>query len=158
MATTPAWADRVARLVRVVRDVAPPGHPLEGMPGSTRHAELFRQYVDALADGIEEATDWWQALIDNEQNRTIDPQMALANVRSRRPAGPVTYGSVVQVVRTYWLACAVLNERATVEADAVAPEEFLLVWLARSPQRKLAEFLADLPFWPLGLDDKGRWI
>jgi len=158
MATTLPWADRAARLVRAVRDVAPPGHPLAGMPGSARHAELFRQYVEALADGVEEAKDWWQALIDNEQSRTIDPQLALANVRSRRPAGPVTYGSVVHVVRTYWLACAALNERAKVEADAVAPEELVLVWLARSQRRDLAEFLSGLPFWPLGLDDKGRWI
>jgi len=50
-----------------------------------------------------------------------------------------------------------LNGRVT-QDQKVAPEELVLAWLIYANHLELAEFLADLPFWPIGLDQKGNWV
>jgi hypothetical protein len=158
MATTTDWKDRADGLIQAIKDVAPPNHPLASMPGSSRHAKLFENFVDALIAAKEEADGWWQAVIDTEAKRSHADVMALANVEARHPAGPAAYGSIVHVIRTYWLKCAALNKRASIDTEAVAPEEFIMLWLARSSHQDLARFLSTLPFWPMGLDAEGNWV
>ena len=67
MATTTDWKDRADGLIQAIKDVAPPNHPLASMPGSSRHAKLFENFVDALIAAKEEADGWWQAVIDTGQ-------------------------------------------------------------------------------------------
>lgn len=157
MAAIPDWQSRAHELVRAVKDVAPSDHPPELMPGSARHGLLFDRYVVAMSDAVEEAMDWWEALIDTEEGRAGDRTQAEAIVRSRRSVGPAGYGSVVYAVRTYWLECVALNRTANMEVDTVAPEEFLMLWLMRSGRQDLAQVLASLPYWPIGIDTRGQW-
>ena len=38
------------------------------------------------------------------------------------------------------------------------PEEFLLRWLVTDRLDELAEFLAGMPYWPIGMDEDGNWV
>ncbi len=158
MATTAEWNARVGAMLDAIQDVAPQGHPPRGGPGSAPHRGLFRQYVEALRQAKILADAWWQALIDTEEeDRTGDREQAVENVRMRRPVGPVAHGAVIAAIREFWLRCAALN-REVAEQERVAPEEFVLGWLAALNHLDLAEFLAGLPFWPIGMDTKGNWV
>lgn len=151
------WIERATELQRAIQDVAPTDHPRTGSVGSSRHYALFDQYLTELREAKELAEDWWEALIDaEEEDRTGDRDQAIANVEGRRSVGPVAHGAVVEVVRKFWVECAALN-RQVGETERVAPEEFVLGWLMNEYQ-EFAAFLSDLPFWPIGLDWEGNWV
>jgi len=62
---------------------------------------------------------------------------------------------VIAVVRKYWLACDALNRKYP--AHSIDPREFLVSW-ARSKDPKLADFVSELPYWPIGKDEEGNWV
>jgi hypothetical protein len=62
---------------------------------------------------------------------------------------------VIGVIRKYWLACISMNRRYG--REFVEPHFFALDWL-RSRSPILADFLNDLPYWPIGSDDLGERI
>ncbi|MHC4469333.1 MAG: hypothetical protein ACYTDY_00755 [Planctomycetota bacterium] len=122
-----------------------------------QHRVLFDEYVTELREVAEQANAWFQALVDVEEERTGDLAQAEMNVKERRPVGPVADGSVIAVVRRFWLACAELNIGET-ETERVAPEEFILKWLVTAGHDDLAELLSGFPFWPVGLDNSDNWV
>ena len=151
------WRDRAAMLIAAIDDLDLPNPPPRGSAGSSRHHALFRRYVGELREAVELAEAWWENLIDVEEERTGDRDEAVENVLERHPAGPVSHKPLIGVLRLHWLACSELNEKAA-PAERVSPPELLLSWLAREDQDDLAAFLADLPYWPIGLNSHGRWI
>jgi hypothetical protein len=40
----------------------------------------------------------------------------------------------------------------------VAPQAFVMLWLSEVGEQDLADFVATLPFWPVGQDEAGRWV
>jgi hypothetical protein len=126
--------------------------------GSTAHQALFRQYVTALKTAKDDSEEWWESLIDTEEKRTRDRAQAVENVMERRPTGLMSLGASDAVVREYWLKCDALNRKTKNPEERVAPEEFLLLWLVNGRLDELAEFLADMPYWPIGMDEKGNWV
>jgi hypothetical protein len=62
---------------------------------------------------------------------------------------------VLGAIREYWLKCAALNDRDP--SRAVDPREFILDWL-RASHPELSAVVATLPYWPVGQDEKGRWM
>jgi hypothetical protein len=66
-------------------------------------------------------------------------------------APPCSDLEVVAIIRQYWLACDSLNRK--LGREVVAPREFMIGWLqSRSPE--LVDFLRDLPYWPIGVDNE----
>jgi hypothetical protein len=154
---TSDWKDRAQSLLEAVRDVAPPGHPPGGAAGSAQHRALFEQYLKKLGRAKRSADQWWLGLIDTEVKHTRNRDRAIANVKERRPIGPVSHPEVTGTVRKFWLACAALNEEVAI-AERVAPEDFILGWMLRLGHDDLAKFLSGYPFWPVGMDWDGNWI
>ena len=119
---------------------------------------MFQQYVKALAAAKEDAETWWESLIETEQERVGDRDQAIENVNERRPTGAMSLGASDAVVREYWLKCDALNRKTRDLEERVAPEDFLLRWLVDNRRDELAEFLAGMPYWPIGMDEDGNWV
>jgi hypothetical protein len=151
-------ASRIDALLAAARDVGPAERlPFRPAVESDEHRARFQQYVRQLRSAKRVADDWWASLIATEAERIGEEEHAAVNVRLRRPPGPVVNPAVIHVIRSAWLDCQSINERSPAEAR-VAPEAFVLLWLQEAGRKDLADFVAGLPFWPLGLDDNGRWI
>jgi len=153
-----AWKERVRRLLLAAKDFSPNVEYVRHSAGSAAHRSLFRQYVTALKAAKEEAESWWESLIYMEQKRTGDRDQAVENVNERRPTGAMSLGASDAVVREYWLKCDGLNRKTKNPEERVAPEEFLLLWLVNDHLNDLAEFLAGMPYWPIGMDENGDWV
>jgi hypothetical protein len=152
------WRSRIQNLIAAAKDVAPEDHPSSAKSDlSKKHRALFKEYLAELGEAKETAEGWWGALILAEEERTDDHDQAVENVEERRPVGPSVHGSVIAVVRKYWLACDSLN-RLVDRPERVPPEEFVLGRLVDGNHDDFAEFLAGFPFWPIGLDREGNWI
>jgi hypothetical protein len=63
---------------------------------------------------------------------------------------------VIAVIREYWLAVDALNATMP-ESSRVEPLDFVFGRLAQQAP-DLHEFLATLPFWPMGQDEQGGWV
>ena len=142
-----------------MHDVAPPTAPtvFQYGGGSPEHHARFQRYAAELRDAKRIAEDWWKGLIETETARIGDEAQATINVNLRRRYGPVVDPNVIRTIRSAWLDCQSINESVPV-TRRVAPEAFVLLWLDDTGLRDLAGFVATLPFWPMGLDDAGRWI
>ena len=152
------WRSRIDALMQAARDfISGAAPPSAAQPLTSMHAELFVHYVQDLRRAKDQAQDWWEDVVATEQTRTHDRSHALRVLRLRFPAGPVGDLRVVAVIRQYWLACTSLN--ASVESSRhVRPEEFLMGRLIGGRDQDLALFLADLPYWPIGMDADGNWV
>jgi hypothetical protein len=86
-----------------------------------------------------------------------DHKEAVRNQWIRRPAGPGSRAEFVELIRRYWLACDTVNQNVSADV-AVAPESFLLAWLASdAPDDVAVKVIACLPYWPMGMDSDHRW-
>jgi hypothetical protein len=121
------------------------------------HRRLFTQYLAQLEKAKIAGEGWYAGLIGSEEEITGDHDQAVANVRARRPVGPVCHPDVTGTIRSYWLKCVNLNSQVD-DSQRVAPEEFLLGWLIGLGHDDLSEFVARYPFWPMGLNFEGKWI
>jgi hypothetical protein len=125
--------------------------------GTREHAARFERYVRELREAKQAAEGWWAGLIKAEVARIGDEHQAELNVNTRRRRGPVINPHVIHTIRAAWLDCQAINEHSA-ETLRVAPQAFVLSWLEETGHRELAEFVAGLPFWPMGLDDSGKWV
>jgi hypothetical protein len=153
-----AWKEKARRLLLAAKDFSPDVDYAPHSRGSAAHQALFRQYVKALTAAKEDAEDWWESLIEREEQRVGDRDQAVENVTERRPTGLMSLGASDAVVREYWLKCDALNRKTKNPEERVPPEEFLLLWLVNNRLNELAEFLADMPYWPIGMDEDGNWV
>lgn len=152
----------IARLLVAPRDLAIAGAPVvphspERARAAEPHQSLFSRYRKELKAVVDEALQWWDdrtAAFRDEEGLSAK-QARLANWREF-PAGPAADPYTVAVIRKYWLACDALNRRAP--AAAVAPEAFLLQWIVDEQDWATAEILSAMPYWPVGLDARGRWV
>ena len=98
-----------------------------------------------------------ELMCQGEKTVEVLAAQAEINVKLRRPAGCVVHPKVIHTIRHFWLACLRTNESLRPQ-DQVAPEAFLLRWLEQAEEPELTEFVATLPFWPMGMDEQGNWI
>jgi hypothetical protein len=115
---------------------------------------LFTRYVARLEWAVNEALDLADAerrgleeATDGDEARTTE------ELESGGPLAANPY--ILGAIREHWLECARLNGRAP--GDAVEPADFIFNWLRRE-RPDLASILAELPYWPVGLDEQGRWV
>ncbi|MCA1686516.1 MAG: hypothetical protein LC745_11190 [Planctomycetia bacterium] len=143
-------------LIRSVKDVAPSPAGVALAAASKPYRALFEAYLAELRTAKEWAEDWWESLIESEKERGGSRKRAIANVKSNWPVGPVAHKGMIGVIRKFWLGCQALN-RKTAESKRVPPEELIMSWLIRQDEA-LAEFLSEIPFWPMGIDEDGNWV
>ena len=134
------------------------------------HRRLFRRYVAELRSVLKTADHWWHRLVAAE---SPDRAKGLESVHARWPDGPASHPCVIAVIQKYHRACESLNteladsHRAkkrggaahldSTEGDLeVYPHIFLVDWLIGGETDDLADFLADLSYWPIGLDAEDR--
>ena len=153
-----AWKEKARRLLLAAKDFSPEVEYPARSRGSSAHQALFKRYVKDLRAAKADAEDWWQSLINTEEERVGDRDQAEENVYERRPTGLMSLGASDAVVREYWLKCDAVNRETKNQEERVAPEDFLLRWLVHEEFDELAEFLADMPYWPIGMDENGEWV
>ena len=155
---TVPWKERVRRLLQAAKDFSPGRAYPTHSRGTAAHEALFRQYVADLKAAKKRSENWWESLINTEETRTRNRARAEENVIDRRPTGLMSLGASDTVVRDYWLKCDAVNRKTRNPEERVAPEEFLLLWLVNDRLNDLAQFLADMPYWPIGMDENGNWV
>jgi hypothetical protein len=159
---TPEWREQgVQRLLSSPRDLLSCGARIviasASASGSTRHAALFQQYLEALREVIPEACRVWLAIIDQCQKSIPERGKAMLAALRFQPAGAAFDGRIVGVVRDFWLACDRTNQEVD-EHERVSPEVFLLEWLIAARSADAVDVIAGMPYWPIGLDSAGNWV
>jgi len=120
----------------------------------SEYRAAFAQYLKDIAWAADRAGPWWLAVVDSQVEVAGDFDEGLRLAYSLWPAGPSANDDFVSTVREYWLRVCALGD-AFQHAERVAPEVFLLGWLA--DRADLVAILTGMPYWPVGLDDTGRW-
>jgi hypothetical protein len=132
---------------------------------TTRHQELFEKYVDELQEVKSAVSQWWDSLLAQEETILGNHDAAAQSVKQRWPHGPSTHPYVVAVIRKYYFACNSLNEEieeaerdsdSEEEADFIYPHNFVIDSLMEAEHYELAEFVATMPYLPIGLDPESN--
>ena len=133
-----------------------------GEPGKQRaspeHRQLFEQYKSDFRNVAAEAERQWDAEISSLREHSEDVAEAVRERWTMIPGGPSARPFFVAFVRRMWLTVDSINRRVP-EAQAVAPEVFLVKWLMEEIplQDVRLKVLAAMPYWPMGLDLEGNW-
>ena len=126
--------------------------------GSAAHREAFAEYTRELLIVTEAALDSWLDTVDRCIREKEDETAGRRQALIASPAGPANHAGLIALIRDFWFRCDQINQ--TVPApERVPPWIFLLGWLQGRPEfEEAAAVLASLWFWPIGLDDAGKWI
>lgn len=116
------------------------------------YSALLGEYLVALSEARQHALARRAGRLKTWTRRLGSEGRAREHLASNGPlcADP----KVVAVVRKYWLACDALNRRSP--GSTVDPARFLVDW-ARTRSPALADLVAGLSYWPLGIDEAGNW-
>ena len=125
---------------------------------SQEHRMLFGRYLSELRPAAAQAIQIWDGEVNWNAKASGNAEQALEEQWMTYPAGPAAQPFFVALIRRYWLACDELNKHCS-SASAVTPETFLLEWLLSEmpDEQNLIKVLACMPYWPIGMDDKGNW-
>jgi hypothetical protein len=119
------------------------------------HEILFKEYLIELRIVFREVTKERE----NElQALTLelngDAQQARASIFEK--FGPTcAHGRVIATIRKYWLACDRLNKK---HEDLYVPPRVFVFENLFGEEDELADFLSDLAYWPIGLDEAGNYV
>jgi hypothetical protein len=117
--------------------------------------ELFQQYEAELRWAINEARSRRKTEIASLTG-FFEGNEARARESVARKGPLCIEPHVIGVIRKYWLACDRLNESVS-PRDRVDPLVFINDRLqAHAPD--LAQVLSEIPYWPMGQDEEGRWV
>jgi hypothetical protein len=135
-----------------------PKQPVAREDAGAAHRRLWREYETDLRNSVDEALFAWNARLRDIRKQTgSELPAAVAAAYQESPAGPAGSRHMVWVVRKYWLACEALNPSAPPK-KRVPPEVFLFGWLEDGAHEDELTVLAQLLYWPIGLNDRGRWV
>ena len=124
------------------------------------HDDLLIEYAEALRQAKALAEAWWIAVGGAPPDAGTDAAAATSDVAGRWRAGPSSHPFIIGVLRTFFLRCEALNvtlETQGQDDDLVPPHVFITEWLL-DDYEDLAVFIADLPYWPLGLSAHDDWV
>ena len=85
-------------------------------------------------------------------------EQARDDAHASHPIGPVSHPRVLGVIQAYWALCEEINAVLRTTEGRVAPEQLLLDWLRDGHRQSWVDALAAMPYWPVGLDEHGRWV
>jgi hypothetical protein len=125
--------------------------------GTPAHEALFDAYRSALREIVPEVRRIWVAIVDRCGATVNDPKKAMLEAFRFQPAGAAFDGRFIAVIREHWLSCDSVNSGLPLE-QRVAPECLLLRWLVERHETQALEVVAGMPYWPIGMDDAGRWV
>ncbi len=151
------FTDRMRNLMEAVRDLSPLEDPPPGGQGGVEHRSLHARYVTELDVACVEALEWYREFMARSAPTPGGPRVDLSRFGEVDDPGAIDEMEVISLVRKYFLACVSLN-RTLPPPLQVRPEEFMLPWLVEAGRSDLAQFLSTLPYWPVGMDEKGYWI
>jgi hypothetical protein len=139
-----------------------------------RHETLLVRYVKELRTAKHMAEAWWEALLIEEQRNAVSEREARRRMMQRWPSGPASHPFVIHVIQRYHQECEALNRAwAKESADGpggadrsqreeeppfVYPHVFLVEWLLEDETEDLVDFLGDLAYWPIGLDEQNNVV
>jgi hypothetical protein len=146
----------VRRLLAQPKDLAAPVEYRALGEADAGHVLLFGQYQEAIRTAYDMGAAWWEALINSQQATSGGREEAIRDSFNKRIGGAAAHPYVVWTIRRFWLACAQVNDGLE-PAARVAPEDFLLQWLIDAGETEHVRLLACMPYWPIGLDENGRW-
>ena len=152
----------IKRLLAAPRDLsqawARPEEPITKDKAAETHLRLFARYQADLKRTVNEAIYAWSRRISAMQERQgISQKQAVDAAYDVHLGGPAGSRHIIWVVRKYWLACEAANQGLP-QKQWVPPEVFLIGWLLGHEYEEEVEVLAQLPFWPIGLDRSGNWV
>lgn len=151
--------DGIARLLAQPGDIQPRRDDICGRSlaaASPEHQEVFGDYVADLRTACDIASKWWEDTVNAQVKAGVSRDEAIRVSFNKRSAGPAAHPKVVWIIRLYWLACSKINSDF-VPGQPVYPETFLLKWLVDTGEAELAQLVACMPYWPVGLDEDGDW-
>lgn len=117
---------------------------------------LHRLYLDDLLPAADQAVEWWSEIVEGHMEGDGSAREAAFRAYDGWPAGPAADETIVSVVRTYWLAC-VEQSVGLHPGEGMFPEDFLLATLDRHRHQRAILVLTAMPYWPIGLDENGKW-
>jgi len=131
--------------------------PMMLSEASEPHRSAFTNYLEEMTEIYDLACKWWEGSLDGiMEEKGISRGRAVKIAISQRMAGPAALPDLVWLLRTYWLKCVEIN-RGVSEALRVPPEVFLLKWLIDRGEAEWVKLLSCMPYWPIGLDENGKW-
>ncbi|MDX8467174.1 hypothetical protein RFM26_15890 [Mesorhizobium sp. VK23B] len=151
--------DGIERLLAQPGDVRARSAPSAAISlenASPEHRQVFADYVNDLKLAYDIAEAWWEDTIESQKDTGLSTKKAIAEAFDVRLAGPASNPHVVWAVRGYWLECDRVN-KSVGDALSVPPEILLLRWLIEAHETDLVKLIACMPYWPVGLDEKGEW-
>lgn len=121
------------------------------------HRLIFKEYLEALKRVYPIAEAWWSSLIDAQMKEAAGHRPSATEAAFlQRIAGPASDPQFVALIREFWLRVAAQNA-SLVEADRVPPQVLLLGWLVETGESDFVRIVTCMPYWPIGLDEKGNW-
>jgi hypothetical protein len=147
------------------------------IPTGNPYAALFQQYCKELRWAHDLAKERQDMLVRRYMDQQdIDEERARAEVESAH--GPLAHnGHVIYVIRKYWLEVAKIKSEMMTKPDGswIEPLTFLVDDLEEAADDEedereeaglqgdegtlfeLVEMLADLAYWPIGLNEAEEW-
>src|SRR5690606_26653418 len=112
-----------------------------------------------LERALVDAERWWTEGLGEREDRGMSGEQALADCLRAHPIGPASHPRVIGVIQAYWCLCEEINGilHSARAGQPVAPEQLLLGWLGDGHRDSWIDVLAALPYWPVGIDARGRW-
>jgi hypothetical protein len=148
----------VARLLGAASDVrVEPVAAIGLREASEFHRLAHFAYLRDLERALIEAERWWTAELASREARGLSADEAVADGYRANLVGPVAHPRVLGVIQAYWALCEEINAVLRTTEQPVAPEQLLLDWLRDGHRESWVDTLAAMPYWPIGVDERGRW-
>ena len=98
-------------------------------------------------------------MLGEREDRGMSGEQALADCLQAHPIGPAAHPRVLGVIQAYWCLCEEINAilHSGGAGRPVAPEQLLLGWLRDGHRDSWIDVLTAMPYWPVGIDARGRW-
>jgi len=151
--------DRLMLSPRDLPRIAPWRDPPIALAAASAELQaLFLEYHQDLQAALSIAETWWSGVVARSRPGLFSRQSTvLAGAYERFFAGPASAPELLWVLHHYWLRCVKVNAELP-ENARVPPEVMLLHWLRDGRHDSWIECITCLPYWPLGLDDAGKWV
>jgi hypothetical protein len=150
----------IVRLVKAPTDLRaflpPQGEARPLAAATAAHGDLFARYLADFEVAYEIGENWWQGCVDAFIEQGFGRSDAIREAFLKRAAGPASAPEFVWFIRRYWLECDALNG-ALPESERIPPEILLVAWLSDAGRRDFLTMITCMPYWPLGLDENGKW-
>jgi hypothetical protein len=119
---------------------------------------LFEQYKQELRALYDTLTAERDVVVKRYTDENGGDEVAALS-RFNSDEGPLVHdGRAIRMIRHYWLEIDRLkNERLPQDKDFIEPLTFLVEDLVDEDENELVDFLTEIAYWPIGLDENNEW-